>query len=84
MFAISSITLINKFTAGRGVEFAEKFVTVGQDEVPSPTPVVTSITQALTCLHFCCALHARQGLALLKGALRSDTVLTDVFLAKKK
>ncbi|TKW24641.1 hypothetical protein SEVIR_3G062500v4 [Setaria viridis] len=56
MSAISSITMINKFTAGKDVELAEKFVTVGTDE----------------------------GLALLKAALRSDTVLSDVFLAKKK
>ncbi|WVZ95897.1 hypothetical protein U9M48_041604 [Paspalum notatum var. saurae] len=33
MSAISSITLINKFTAGKDVELAEKFVTVGPDEV---------------------------------------------------
>ncbi|RCV15514.1 hypothetical protein SETIT_3G061800v2 [Setaria italica] len=56
MSAISSITMINKFTAGKDVELAEKFVTVGTDE----------------------------GLALLKAALRSDTVLSDVFLARKK
>ncbi|KAJ1261282.1 hypothetical protein BS78_09G016700 [Paspalum vaginatum] len=56
MSAISSITLINKFTAGKDVELAEKFVTVGPDE----------------------------GLALLKAVLRSDTVLSDVFLARKK
>ncbi|KAG0516606.1 hypothetical protein BDA96_09G017800 [Sorghum bicolor] len=56
MSAISSITLINKFTAGKDVELAEKFVTVGTDE----------------------------GLALLKAVLRSDTVLSDVFLARKK
>ncbi|XP_066362039.1 uncharacterized protein [Miscanthus floridulus] len=56
MSAISSITLINKFTAGKDVELAEKFVTVGTDE----------------------------GLALLKAVLRSDTVLSDVFLTRKK
>ncbi|CAN6326470.1 unnamed protein product [Urochloa humidicola] len=57
MSAISSITLINKFSIGKGdVDLAEKFVTVGMDE----------------------------GLALLKAALRSDTVLSDVFLARKK
>jgi hypothetical protein len=28
--------------------------------------------------------NVRQGLALLKAALRSDTVLSDVFLARKK
>ncbi|KAF8725684.1 hypothetical protein HU200_020230 [Digitaria exilis] len=55
MSAISSITMINKF-AGKDVELAEKFVTVGTDE----------------------------GLALLKAALRSDTVLSDVFMARKK
>jgi hypothetical protein len=37
MSAISSITLINKFTAGKDVELAEKFVTVGTDEVRSWT-----------------------------------------------
>ncbi|KAL5202606.1 hypothetical protein ABZP36_013558 [Zizania latifolia] len=56
MSAISSITLISKFSVGKDVELAEKFVSVGMDE----------------------------GLGLLKAALRSDTVLTDVFLAKKK
>ncbi|CAL4910638.1 unnamed protein product [Urochloa decumbens] len=57
MSAISSITLINRFSIGKGdVDLAEKFVTVGMDE----------------------------GLALLKAALRSDTVLSDVFLARKK
>ncbi|KAF0924082.1 hypothetical protein E2562_008409 [Oryza meyeriana var. granulata] len=56
MSAISSITLINKFSVGKDVELAEKFVIVGMDE----------------------------GLGLLKAALRSDTVLSDVFLAKKK
>ncbi|KAJ1261284.1 hypothetical protein BS78_09G016900 [Paspalum vaginatum] len=57
MSAISSITLINKFSAGKpDVELAEKYVSVGMDE----------------------------GLALLKAALRSDTVLSDVFLGRKK
>ncbi|PUZ63712.1 hypothetical protein GQ55_3G090000 [Panicum hallii var. hallii] len=57
MSAISSITLINRFSIGKGdVDLAEKFVTVGMDE----------------------------GLSLLKSALRSDTVLSDVFLARKK
>ncbi|KAL6840999.1 hypothetical protein ACP4OV_029259 [Aristida adscensionis] len=56
MSAISSITLINRFSAGKDAELAEKFVTIGMDE----------------------------GLALLKAALRSDTVLSDVFMAKKK
>ncbi|KAF6993187.1 hypothetical protein CFC21_010117 [Triticum aestivum] len=56
MSAISSITLINKFSVNKDVELAEKFVSVGMDE----------------------------GLGLLKAALRSDTVLSDVFLAKKK
>ncbi|XP_062230428.1 uncharacterized protein LOC133928216 [Phragmites australis] len=56
MSAISSITLINKFSVGKDVDLAEKFVSVGMDE----------------------------GLALLKAALRSDTVLSDVFLARKK
>ncbi|CAN6349518.1 unnamed protein product [Urochloa humidicola] len=58
MSAISSITLINRFSIGSkdDVDLAEKFVTVGMDE----------------------------GLALLKAALRSDTVLSDVFLARKK
>uniref|UniRef100_A0A0D9WC16 DUF674 domain-containing protein n=1 Tax=Leersia perrieri TaxID=77586 RepID=A0A0D9WC16_9ORYZ len=57
MSAISSITMINKFSiGGKDVELAEKFVTVGMDE----------------------------GLGILKAALRSDTVLSDVFLAKKK
>ncbi|GJN36278.1 hypothetical protein PR202_gb25123 [Eleusine coracana subsp. coracana] len=54
MSAISSITLINKFSVGKDVELAEKFVTVGMDE----------------------------GLGLLKAALRSDTVLSDVFLGR--
>ncbi|WVZ95889.1 hypothetical protein U9M48_041597 [Paspalum notatum var. saurae] len=57
MSAISSITLINKFSAGKpDVELAEKYVSVGMDE----------------------------GLDLLRAALRSDTVLSDVFLARKK
>ncbi|KAI4965525.1 hypothetical protein ZWY2020_005582 [Hordeum vulgare] len=56
MSAISSITLINKFSVNKDVELAEKFVSVGMDE----------------------------GLGLLRAALRSDTVLSDVFLAKKK
>ncbi|KAK3140907.1 hypothetical protein QOZ80_5AG0407630 [Eleusine coracana subsp. coracana] len=56
MSAISSITLINKFSVGKDVELAEKYVSVGMDE----------------------------GLGLLRSALRSDTVLTDVFLARKK
>ncbi|KAL6619684.1 hypothetical protein ACP70R_034823 [Stipagrostis hirtigluma subsp. patula] len=57
MSAISSITLINRFSAAnKDVELAEKFVSVGMDE----------------------------GLALLKAALRSDTVLSDVFIARKK
>ncbi|WVZ95901.1 hypothetical protein U9M48_041608 [Paspalum notatum var. saurae] len=57
MSAISSITLINKFSAGKpDVELAEKYVRVGMDE----------------------------GLDLLRAALRSDTVLSDVFLARKK
>jgi hypothetical protein len=56
MSAISSITLISKFSVNKDVELAEKFVSVGMDE----------------------------GLGLLKAALRSDTVLSDVFLAKKK
>ncbi|CAN6353539.1 unnamed protein product [Urochloa humidicola] len=57
MSAISSITLINKFSIGKGdIDLAEKFVNVGMDE----------------------------GLALLKAALRSDTVLSDVFLTRKK
>nr|CAB3459997.1 unnamed protein product [Digitaria exilis] len=54
--AISSFALISRFSSGKDVDLAEKFVTVGMDE----------------------------GLALLKAALRSDTVLTDVFLARKK
>ncbi|KAL6619683.1 hypothetical protein ACP70R_034822 [Stipagrostis hirtigluma subsp. patula] len=56
MSAISSITLINRFSVGKDMELAEKLVSVGMDE----------------------------GLALLKAALRSDTVLSDVFLARKK
>ncbi|PAN16907.1 hypothetical protein PAHAL_3G095500 [Panicum hallii] len=56
MSAISSITLINKFSVGNDVELAEKFVNVGMDE----------------------------GLGLLRAALRSDTVLSDVFLTRKK
>uniref|UniRef100_A0ACD5W7N8 Uncharacterized protein n=1 Tax=Avena sativa TaxID=4498 RepID=A0ACD5W7N8_AVESA len=56
MSAISSITLISKFSVNKDVDLAEKFVSVGMDE----------------------------GLGLLKAALRSDTVLSDVFLAKKK
>ncbi|KQJ90060.1 uncharacterized protein LOC100843303 [Brachypodium distachyon] len=56
MSAISSITLINKFSVNKDVELAEKFVSIGMDE----------------------------GLGLLRAALRSDTVLSDVFLAKKK
>ncbi|KAL6840998.1 hypothetical protein ACP4OV_029258 [Aristida adscensionis] len=56
MSAISSISLINKFSVGKDAELAEKVVTVGMDE----------------------------GLALLKAALRSDTVLSDVFMARKK
>ncbi|XP_047042512.1 uncharacterized protein LOC124646445 [Lolium rigidum] len=56
MSAISSITLISKFSVNKDVELAEKFVSVGMDE----------------------------GLGLLKAALRSDTVLSDVFIAKKK
>ncbi|KAG2624155.1 hypothetical protein PVAP13_3KG108400 [Panicum virgatum] len=56
MSAISSITLINKFSVGSDVELAEKFVGVGMDE----------------------------GLGLLRAALSSDTVLSDVFLARKK
>ncbi|KAK3137683.1 hypothetical protein QOZ80_5BG0455860 [Eleusine coracana subsp. coracana] len=55
MSAISSIIMINKFSAGKDAQLAEKYVSVGADE----------------------------GLALLKEALRSDTVLSDVFLAKK-
>ncbi|XP_006654920.1 uncharacterized protein LOC102714463 [Oryza brachyantha] len=55
MSAISSITLINKFSVGKDVELAEKYACVGMDE----------------------------GLGLLRAALRSDTVLSDVFLAKK-
>ncbi|GJM94386.1 hypothetical protein PR202_ga11026 [Eleusine coracana subsp. coracana] len=55
MSAISSITMINKFSAGKDAQLAEKYVSVGADE----------------------------GLALLMEALRSDTVLSDVFLAKK-
>nr|CAB3463700.1 unnamed protein product [Digitaria exilis] len=54
--AISSFALISRFSSGKDVDLAEKFVTVGMDE----------------------------GLALLNAALRSDTVLTDVFLARKK
>jgi hypothetical protein len=39
MSAISSITLINRFSVGKDVDLAEKFVTVGMDEVPaSDTP----------------------------------------------
>uniref|UniRef100_A0A0E0PGP3 Uncharacterized protein n=1 Tax=Oryza rufipogon TaxID=4529 RepID=A0A0E0PGP3_ORYRU len=56
MSAISSITLINKFSVGKDVELAEKYVSIAMDE----------------------------GLGILKAALRSDTVLSDVFLAKKK
>ena len=56
MSAISSITLINKFSVGSDVELAEKFVGVGMDE----------------------------GLGPLRAALSSDTVLSDVFLARKK
>ncbi|RCV15513.1 hypothetical protein SEVIR_3G062400v4 [Setaria viridis] len=56
MSAISSITLINKFSVGNDVELAEKYVSVGMDE----------------------------GLGLLRAALSSDTVLSDVFLARKK
>ncbi|XP_021302803.1 uncharacterized protein LOC8067345 [Sorghum bicolor] len=56
MSAISSITLINKFSSGKDVELAEKYVSVGMDE----------------------------GLGLLRAALSSDTVLSDVFLARKK
>ncbi|CAM0957904.1 unnamed protein product [Alopecurus aequalis] len=56
MSAISSITLINKFSVNKDVELAEKFVSVGMEE----------------------------GLGLLRAALRSDTVLSEVFLAKKK
>ncbi|KAK3140906.1 hypothetical protein QOZ80_5AG0407620 [Eleusine coracana subsp. coracana] len=56
MSAISSITLINKFSVGKDVELAEKFVSIGMDE----------------------------GLGLLKAALRSDTVLSDVFLGRNK
>uniref|UniRef100_A0A0E0KXR4 DUF674 domain-containing protein n=1 Tax=Oryza punctata TaxID=4537 RepID=A0A0E0KXR4_ORYPU len=56
MSAISSITLINKFSVGKDVELAEKYVSTGMDE----------------------------GLGILKAALRSDTVLSDVFLTKKK
>uniref|UniRef100_A0A0E0DL49 DUF674 domain-containing protein n=1 Tax=Oryza meridionalis TaxID=40149 RepID=A0A0E0DL49_9ORYZ len=50
MSAISSITLINRFSVGKDVELAEKYVSIGMDE----------------------------------AALRSDTVHSDVFLAKKK
>ncbi|CAN6340246.1 unnamed protein product [Urochloa humidicola] len=56
MSAISSITLINKFSVGNDVELAEKYVSVGMDE----------------------------GLGLLRAALSSDTVLSDVFMARKK
>ncbi|XP_066362040.1 uncharacterized protein [Miscanthus floridulus] len=56
MSAISSITLINKFSSGKDVELAEKYVSVGMDE----------------------------GLGLLRASLSSDTVLSDVFLARKK
>uniref|UniRef100_A0A0D3G2J3 DUF674 domain-containing protein n=1 Tax=Oryza barthii TaxID=65489 RepID=A0A0D3G2J3_9ORYZ len=56
MSAISSITLINKFSVGKDVELAEKYVSIAMDE----------------------------GLGILKAALRSDTVLSDVLLAKKK
>ncbi|CAL4903213.1 unnamed protein product [Urochloa decumbens] len=56
MSAISSITLINKFSVGNDVELAKKYVSVGMDE----------------------------GLGLLRAALSSDTVLSDVFLARKK
>jgi hypothetical protein len=35
MSAISSITLINKFSVGKDVELAEKYVSVGMDEVRS-------------------------------------------------
>ncbi|CAN6345050.1 unnamed protein product [Urochloa humidicola] len=56
MSAISSITLINKFSVGNDMELAEKYVSVGMDE----------------------------GLGLLRAALSSDTVLSDVFMARKK
>ncbi|TVU18240.1 hypothetical protein EJB05_34328, partial [Eragrostis curvula] len=56
MSAITSITMINKFSANKEVQLAEKYVAVGADE----------------------------GLGLLRAALRSDTVLSDVFLARKK
>jgi hypothetical protein len=56
MSAISSITLINKFSVGTDIELAEKYVSVGMDE----------------------------GLGLLRAVMRSDTVLADVFLGRKK
>jgi hypothetical protein len=85
MSAISSITLINKFSSAKDVQPAEMYVTVGEEEVRF---ISTS------CLH-CCSITVDsadislfavlcQGLALLKEALRSDTVLTNVFLAKRK
>ncbi|WVZ95902.1 hypothetical protein U9M48_041609 [Paspalum notatum var. saurae] len=53
MSAISSITLINTFWAGKpGVELVDKFVSVGMDD----------------------------GLAILKAALHSDSVLSDISL----
>jgi len=86
MSAISSITLINKFTAGKDVELAEKFVTVGTDEVRSWNWI--GLASVSVCLsinsHVCFFGIGRQGLALLKAVLRSDTVLSDVFLARKK
>ena len=96
MSAISSITMINKF-AGKDVELAEKFVTVGTSEVCASDSHVRHLqhhddepccflaAHVLTLYHF--SVHrppnVRQGLALLKAALRSDTVLSDVFLRKK-
>jgi hypothetical protein len=56
MSAISSITLINKFSVGKDVELAEKYVSVSMDE----------------------------GLGLLRAAMRSDMVLSDVFVGRKK
>jgi hypothetical protein len=71
--AISSITLINKFSSAKDVQPAEMYVTVGEEEVR----LISTY-----CLH-CCSIAVdsadvclfsvffRQGLALLKEALRS-------------
>ncbi|TVU18243.1 hypothetical protein EJB05_34331, partial [Eragrostis curvula] len=91
MSAISSITMINKFSVGKDVELAEKYVAVGMDEVR--LLVLNRLFQFVTSL-FCCklillsdicmAMVVDQGLSLLRAALRSETVLSDVFLARKK